>query len=120
MAMGVAEEKTDAVSGSRAADASPAGALLRKAPDWPAGGDPAAAGKLRMSSLEGLPVQLDVRVPLPAFRVADLLSLTPGRVLGSEWPSSSDIPLLCGEVQLVWTEFEVVDQTLAVRVTRLL
>jgi flagellar motor switch protein FliN/FliY len=69
--------------------------------------------------IAGLPVQLNVCVPLPNFRVADLLSLTPGRVVLSEWPSSDDVPLACGHVHLVWTEFEVVDQALAVRVTRL-
>ncbi len=67
-----------------------------------------------------LPVQLDVYIPLPSFRVRDLLSLEKGRVLASNWQSSEDLPLWAGQVQLVWTEFEVVDQKLAVRVTRLL
>lgn len=67
-----------------------------------------------------LPVQLDVCIPLPSFRVQDLLSLETGRVLTTEWPSSEDLPLWSGQVQLVWTEFEVVDQKLAVRVTRLM
>jgi flagellar motor switch protein FliM len=76
-------------------------------------------GKLRVERVAALPVQLDVRVPVPDFRVSDLLGLEPGRVVASEWPSTDDVPLSCGDVRLVWTEFEVVDQTLAVRVTRL-
>jgi len=71
------------------------------------------------SPLAGLPMQLDVTIPIPAFRVQDLLALQKGAVLGSRWPHAEDVPVWCGGVQLVWTEFEVVDQKLAVRVTRL-
>jgi flagellar motor switch protein FliN/FliY len=71
------------------------------------------------SPLVRLPVQLDVMVPVPAFRVQDLLSLEPGAVLESRWTHSEDIPVWCGGVQLIWAEFEVVEQKLAVRVTRI-
>jgi flagellar motor switch protein FliN/FliY len=64
-------------------------------------------------------MQLDVTIPIPAFRVQDLLALEKGAVLESRWPHAEDVPVWCGGVQLVWTEFEVVDQKLAVRVTRL-
>jgi flagellar motor switch protein FliN/FliY len=66
-----------------------------------------------------LPLQLDLRVPLPSFRVQNLLSLEKGQVVESAWPHTEDLPLWSGGVHLVWTEFEVVDQKLAVRVTRL-
>ena len=91
--------------------------LERRAGERPA--ELAADAKLQIERIATLPVQLDVRIPLPEFRVSDLLTLAPGRVVASAWPSSNDVPLTCGDVQLVWTEFEVVDQTLAVRVTRL-
>jgi flagellar motor switch/type III secretory pathway protein FliN len=99
------------------ADAFGETALLRRAEEQPPKLE--AEEKLPLERLAALPVQLDVRVPLPDFRVADLLDLAPGRVVASEWPSSDDVPLSCGDVRLVWAEFEVVDQTLAVRVTRL-
>jgi hypothetical protein len=92
-------------------------ALLRRPDGGPA--EVVVDGKLQIERIAGLPVQVDVRVPLPNFRVADLLSLAAGSVVASEWPSSEDIPLSCGDVHLVWTEFEVVDHTLAIRVTRL-
>lgn len=92
-------------------------ALLRRPEEQPA--EIAVDGKLPIERIAGLPVQLDVRIPVPDFRISDLLGLTPGQVVSSEWPSSDDVPLTSGDVQLVWTEFEVVDQTLAVRVTRL-
>lgn len=71
------------------------------------------------SPLAGLPMQLDVTIPIRSFRVQDLLTLERGAVLESQWPHTDDVPVWCGGSQLVWSEFEVIDQKLAVRVTRL-
>jgi flagellar motor switch protein FliN/FliY len=65
-----------------------------------------------------LPVELDVAVPVRGFRVHDLLALAPGAVIESQWSHGNDLPLAAGNVQLAWTEFEVVETKLAVRVTR--
>jgi flagellar motor switch protein FliM len=65
-----------------------------------------------------LPVEVDVTVPVREFRVRHLLALVPGEVIEAQWSNGSDLPLAAGEVQLAWTEFEVVDSKLAVRVTR--
>ena len=69
--------------------------------------------------LARLPVELDVSVPVREFRVRNLLALEPGQVIESQWAHGEDMPLAAGEVQLAWSEFEVVDSELAVRVTRL-
>ena len=66
-----------------------------------------------------LPVELDVVVPVPAFRVRNLLALEPGRVIETHWGHGQDVPLAASDVQLAWSEFEVVDSVLAVRLTRL-
>lgn len=66
-----------------------------------------------------LPVELDVSVPVRQFRVRNLLALETGTVVESEWGHGSDVPLASGNVLLAWSEFEVVDSRLAVRVTRL-
>ncbi len=66
-----------------------------------------------------LPVELDVSIPLRGFRVRDLLSLEPGRLVESEWSSGVDLPLAAGAVQLAWSEFEVIETELVVRLTRL-
>ena len=66
-----------------------------------------------------LPVELDVAVPVRGFRVRTLLTLAPGQVIESQWGDGEDVPLSSGSVQLAWSEFEVVDTQLAVRVTRL-
>jgi flagellar motor switch/type III secretory pathway protein FliN len=65
-----------------------------------------------------LPVEVDVAVPIRDFRVRHLLALAPGQVVESQWVNGSDLPLSARDVQLAWTEFEVVETRLAVRVTR--
>lgn len=66
-----------------------------------------------------LPVELDVAVPVEEFRVRHLLALEPGKVISSQWSYGDDVPLAAGAVQLAWSEFEVIDNQLAVRITRL-
>ena len=66
-----------------------------------------------------LPVELDVAVAVRDFRVRNLLALEPGQVIETQWGHSQDLPLASGAVQLAWSEFEVVDSQLAVRLTRL-
>jgi flagellar motor switch protein FliM len=66
-----------------------------------------------------LPVLLGVSIPVREFRVRQLLALAPGQVIETRWNHEDDLPLAAGEVQLAWSEFEVVETRLAVRVTRL-
>ncbi len=78
------------------------------------------AGELELSGpLARLPVEIDVSVPVRGFRVRHLLSLAPGHVVESQWSNGGDLPVSAGDVQLAWSEFEVLDTQLAVRVTRL-
>jgi flagellar motor switch protein FliM len=75
---------------------------------------------LRLSAPQArLPVALDVMVPVRGFRVRHLLAMTFGEVIETDWGHGEDLPLSSGDVQLAWSEFEVVDSRLAVRVTRL-
>jgi flagellar motor switch/type III secretory pathway protein FliN len=66
-----------------------------------------------------LPMQLDVMVKIHSFRVQDLLALEKGMVVETVHEHSQDVPVRCGGAPLVWAEFEVLDQQLAVRITRL-
>jgi flagellar motor switch/type III secretory pathway protein FliN len=66
-----------------------------------------------------LPVELEVAIPLRGFRVRDLLRLASGTVVESQWVHGEDVPLGSADVQLAWSEFEVMDTQLAVRLTRL-
>jgi flagellar motor switch/type III secretory pathway protein FliN len=65
-----------------------------------------------------LPVEVDVAVPIRGFRVRHLLALEPGQVVESPWNSGNDLPVAARGVTLAWSEFEVVESRLAVRVTR--
>lgn len=66
-----------------------------------------------------LPVELDVAVPVEKFRVRDLVNLDVEQVIETRWSHGEDLPLAAGDVLLAWSEFEVVETKLAVRVTRL-
>jgi hypothetical protein len=66
-----------------------------------------------------LPVEVDVAVPIRKFRVRNLLTLEVGVVVPSQWVQGEDMPLAARGAQLAWSEFEVIDQKLAVRITRL-
>lgn len=70
------------------------------------------------SPLVRLLVEVDVAIPVRDFRVRNLLALEPGRLIETQWSHGDDLPLAAGNVQLAWTEFEVQDTGLAVRVTR--
>jgi flagellar motor switch protein FliN len=69
--------------------------------------------------LSRLAMQLDVMVRVHSFRVQDLLSMEKGTVIETVHEHGQDVPLRCGGAVLLWSEFEVLDQQLAVRVTRL-
>ena len=86
-------------------------------PARPEGGEEGAADF--SGAVARLPVELDVAIPVREVRVRNLLALKPGEVIESQWANGEDLPLAAGEVQLAWSEFEVIDSELAVRITRL-
>ena len=66
-----------------------------------------------------LPVELEVAIPVRDFRVRNLLALQAGALVESQWMHGDDVPIGSADVQLAWSEFDVVDTQLAVRLTRL-
>jgi flagellar motor switch/type III secretory pathway protein FliN len=69
--------------------------------------------------LDRLPMRLDAMVKVHSFRVQDLLSMEKGTIVETVHEHTQDIPVRSGGALLVWAEFEVLDQRLAVRITRL-
>jgi flagellar motor switch protein FliN/FliY len=69
--------------------------------------------------LDRLPMRLDVMVKVHSFRVQDLLSMEKGTIVETVHEHTQDMPVSSGGALLVWAEFEVLDQRLAVRITRL-
>jgi flagellar motor switch protein FliM len=82
-------------------------------------GEPTMEEHVAWPMVSRLPVVLAVTVPLRGFKVRDLLSLRTGQTVSSTWPVTKDVPLEVGELQLCWGEFEIAEQRLALRLTRL-
>jgi flagellar motor switch protein FliN len=57
--------------------------------------------------------------PIPQFTVADLVHLAHGRILSTSWTVGQDVPLRINGELVAWSEFEVVQEKLAVRLTEL-
>ncbi len=63
--------------------------------------------------------ELRVEIPIPGFRVRNLLQLAKGAIIGTQWCLSTEVPLSANGQLIAWTEFEVAGENLAVRVTEL-
>src|ERR1700730_3151141 len=83
-----------------------------QSPDRPQERDPAEL-------LPWLPCTLALDLPVVNFTVGDLLSLTNGSIVETAYHQSSDLPLRVNGQLVGWTEFEVVGERLAVRLTDL-
>lgn len=66
-----------------------------------------------------LPCTLVLEIPVVRFTVGDLLGLTTGSIVETAYHQSSDLPLRVNGQLVGWTEFEVVGERLAVRLTDL-
>jgi flagellar motor switch/type III secretory pathway protein FliN len=66
-----------------------------------------------------LQCQLLLEVPVVRFTGADLLRLREGSIIETDCHHTGDIPLYANGVLIGWTEFEVIGDRLAVRITEL-
>ncbi len=69
--------------------------------------------------LPWLPCTLALDVPVVRFTVRALLQLAPGDVLETSCHQSMDIPLRVNGLLMAWTEFELIADRLAARITDL-
>ena len=86
-----------------------------------AGASLPASGKLqdKFDLLPWLPCTLALDIPVVKFTLADLLHLRAGDIVETAYHQSSDLPLRVNSQLVGWTEFEVVGDRLAVRLTEL-
>jgi flagellar motor switch/type III secretory pathway protein FliN len=70
-----------------------------------------------IDNLGWLPCTLTVEVPVVRFTIADLLDLHEGSIVETACHHTSDVPLRVNRMLIGWTEFEVVGDRLAIRVT---
>lgn len=80
---------------------------------------PADAASAHEERLGRMDMRLDVMVKVPLFRVRDLLALERGAIVETEHDHTQDVPVQSGGALLAFAEFEVVNEGLAVRLTRL-
>ena len=66
-----------------------------------------------------LPCQLSLEIPVARFTVGDLLHLEEGMIVETAFHYTSDVPLRANGLLIGLTEFEVVGNRLAVRITEL-
>jgi flagellar motor switch/type III secretory pathway protein FliN len=69
--------------------------------------------------LPWLPCTLALEVAVVGFTVGSLLRLRPGSLVQTSCHQSTDIPLQVNGMLMAWTEFEVVGERLAARITDL-
>lgn len=72
-----------------------------------------------VEALPWLPCTLALDVPVLRFSVRSLLELQAGDILETSCHQSMDIPLRVNGLLMAWTEFEVVGERLAARITDL-
>lgn len=70
-----------------------------------------------LDSMPWLPCTLSLDLPVVGFTIGDLLTLTKGSIVETACHHTSDVPLRVNQLLIGWTEFEVVGDRLAVRMT---
>lgn len=67
-----------------------------------------------------LPCVLSVELPLHGFTVRNLLELSVGSVVETQWKTGEDVPVRANRRQIGWVEFEALGEFLAFRLTELI
>src|SRR5215469_6725612 len=76
-----------------------------------------SASRDPLEDFSWLPCSLTLEVPVVRFTVGDLLALQEGSIVETASHHTSDVPLRANGMLIGWTEFEVVGDRLAVRIT---
>jgi flagellar motor switch/type III secretory pathway protein FliN len=78
---------------------------------------PVAREKDLLDTMPWLPCRLSLEIPVVRFTIGDLLTLTKGSIVETAYHHTSDVPLRVNQLLLGWTEFDVIGDHLAVRIT---
>lgn len=70
-----------------------------------------------LDSMPWLPCMLTLDIPVVRFTIGDLLALTKGSIIETACHHTSDVPLRVNQLLIGWTEFDVIGDRLAVRIT---
>ncbi|MGB6691659.1 MAG: FliM/FliN family flagellar motor C-terminal domain-containing protein [Terracidiphilus sp.] len=70
-----------------------------------------------LDTMPWLPCTLSLEIPVVRFTIGDLLSLKKGSIVETACHHTSDVPLRVNQLLIGWTEFDVIGDRLAVRIT---
>jgi flagellar motor switch/type III secretory pathway protein FliN len=90
---------------------------LEPNPGKPVAVDPKVIKKDPLDTMPWLPCTLTLELPVVRFSIADLLALKEGSIVETACHHTSDVPLRVNQLLIGWTEFQVVGDHLAVRIT---
>jgi len=83
----------------------------------PSQSTPVAVEQDLLDTVPWLPCRLSLEIPVVRFTIGDLLTLAKGSIVETAYHHTSDIPLRVNQLLLGWTEFDVIGDHLAVRIT---
>ena len=72
-----------------------------------------------LETMPWLPCKLSLDIPVAGFTISDLFNLEKGSIVETAYHHTSDIPIRVNQLLLGWTEFDVIGDRLAVRITDL-
>ena len=90
---------------------------LEPQPDEPPPSGPTDRASDLLDNMPWLPCMLTLDVPVMRFTIGDLLTLRKGSIVETACHHTSDVPLRVNQLLIGWTEFEVIGDHLAVRIT---
>jgi flagellar motor switch/type III secretory pathway protein FliN len=93
-------------------------AAVQRAKDTQSG-DSQTATKDPIETYGWFPCLMSLELPISRFTVGDLLRLRIGSIVVTKAHHTSDIPLRANGLLIGWTEFEVIGNHLAIRITEL-
>lgn len=92
---------------------------LKPEPHPAAGSANQAGDKDLLDTMPWLPCKISLEIPVAGFTISDLFNLEKGSIVETAYHHTSDIPIRVNQLLLGWTEFDVIGDRLAVRITDL-
>lgn len=80
---------------------------------------PEAAVPDPWTRVQAVPCLLSIEISVPGFTVGELVALEAGRLIDTRWTVGADVPLLINGELVAWSEFEIANNHVAVRLTEL-
>jgi flagellar motor switch protein FliN/FliY len=90
------------------------------ASEKPAAGAAADAGRAALRDFHDLPIRVAIELGRRPIRVADLLDLQPGAIIGLDKLTGEPVDVVVGDEPVARAEIVVSDETLVARISQIL